>query len=169
MIITEGRLTVRWYGAADLPRLVDLFRACFPSQKWVEESFIAFLGKRHDGSNDRFPKGSTNVVKVLTGSDDEVYGALLYTFWDGEDAACVIRRLAIWPDYRRRGLGRHIVNHLVGRRSPMRVPLITARVHERYWEAQALLKNAGFVFRGNEPRQLCKDGSEYYTFRMRRQ
>lgn len=169
MIIQEGRLTVRWHAPADLPRLADLLHACFPDEAWSEESINAFRSKRHKGGrNSRFPKGATNAVKLLTDTSDEIYGAMLYTLWDGPTATCVVRRVAVWPDYRRRGLGLNLLNHVVGKRAAIRVPLVTARVNEHYLEAQMLLKHAGFVFNPHEKREVAADKSEYFVFRRSR-
>lgn len=168
MIIQEGRLTIRWYGPADLERLTDLLSACFPDETWTPEALDDFRAKRHNGRNKRFPKGATNAVKILTDNGDEIYGAMLYTMWDGPKSACVVRRLAVWPDYRRRGLGRFLLNHVIGKRAPVRVPIVIARVHERHAEAQMLLKNAGFLFDPHEEREIADDRGEYYMFRRPR-
>lgn len=168
MIIQEGRLSIRWYGPTDLTRLTDLLNACFPDENWTVSDLDAFRSKRHTGKNKRFPKGATNAVKLLTDNGDEIYGAMLYTMWDGPKSACVVRRLAVWPDYRRRGLGRFMLNHVIGKRAPVRVPIVIARVHEAYWEAQLLLKNADFLFDGEEEREIAEDKGQYYMFRRPR-
>lgn len=114
MIIAEGRLRLRWFHPGDVPQLVDLHLACYRQEHWGGGDFQRFVDNA----------GRNNVVKVLAGDDGTVYGSLLYTVRAGDIR---VRRVAVWPDYRRRGLGTFMVHVLTGRRSPVRQPLVTAK------------------------------------------
>lgn len=158
MVIPEGRLVVRWFRPADALQLADLHACCFRREAWRPADFQAFLDA----------PGRRNVVKVLTGEDSgTVYGGLLYTL---EEDACRLRRAAVWPDFRRRGLGRFMVHAAVGPRSPMRRRTVSARVREGNHAAALFLRDGlGFAFDPTRPRATDADtGEEYYEFTLDR-
>lgn len=123
MIITEGKLTMRWAKAPDFDQLADLLRACYPADRWTPADLLRFAEHKNP-----------NVVKILVDDKAVVYGGLLYTV----DDVVRVRRVAVWPDYRRKGLGRHMVNFLTGPRSPLR--------RTRFSAALAFANSTGATF-----------------------
>lgn len=153
MIIAEGRLSIEWYKPGHLEQLRDLHRCCFPREQWKRDDFVRFVDNK---------TGRNNVVKVLIDEKDVVYGSLLYTL---DAQSCRIRRVAVWPDYRRRGLATFLLNSLCGPLSPVRRRLFLARVHETNTDAQLFLKDGmGFQFDPQRPRSKDDAGKDYYEF-----
>lgn len=156
MIIAEGRLSLSWLKPADLSQLRDLHRCCYSGEKWTVADFNRFQHK----------EGRTNVVKVLKDESGVVYASLLYTL---EPDLCRLRRIAVWPDYRRQGLARFMVNSLCSVHSPVRRKKFTARVLETNTAAQMFLSQGmGFEFDAKRPREKNEAGLCYYEFDFER-
>ncbi len=132
MISSEGRLRLRWVDPADLEQLVDLYRACLPGEGWTAEDFYKFVGNR---------TGRVNVAKSLVDDKGTVHGSLLYTVTTDE---VLIRRINVWPDNRREGLGSFMLNSLVGPRSPVRQAVVAAKVHNKNAVARMFFHSLGF-------------------------
>lgn len=153
MIIAEGRLTLRWMEPHDLPQLVDLFRCCYSSEAWTMKDFETFRDKAT----------RKNLVKCLCDEAGVVYGAILLSMHDPE--LCRIRRVAVWPDYRRMGLATFMLHTICGPRSHTKRQNFAARVRETNLPAIKLLRERmGFVFdqkkRERDPARDC----DYYEF-----
>jgi GNAT superfamily N-acetyltransferase len=154
VIIAEGRLSVKWYEPVHIDQLRDLHRCCFPAEQWKRGDFQKFVDNR---------SGRNNVVKVLVDERETVYGSMLYTL---DAASCRFRRVAVWPDYRRRGLGAFMLNSLCGPTSPFQRKLFLARVREDNAVAQLFFRDGmGFQFDPERPREKA-EGTEldYYEF-----
>lgn len=153
MITGEGRLAVKWYGPAHVEQLRDLHRCCFAREQWTRSDFQKFVDK----------PGRSGVVKVLVDEKEIVYGSLLYTM---DADSCRIRRVAVWPDFRRAGLASFMVNSLCGRLSPVRRKLFLARVREDNKPAQLFLRDGmGFQFDPARLRDRDEEtGFDYYEF-----
>lgn len=156
-MIPEGRLTVEWYGEKHLDQLRDLYRACYPAEEWLPEDFVRFVTARRPGGR--------NVGKILTGPDGTVYGSVLYTL---TDTACVIRRLAVWPDFRRRGLGSYVLNSLCGPTALLRRKTFAARARSDNLDAILFLTRFGFKTDPAAARTKTPDGAEYHVFTYRK-
>lgn len=152
MIIGEGRLSVKWFEPAHLEQLCELHRCCFSREQWRRADFQRFVDK----------PGRSGVVKVVVDDRQTVYGSLLYTM---DADSCCIRRVAVWPDYRRQGLASFAVNSLCGPLSPVRRRLFLARVREDNVPAQLFFRDGmGFQFDPDRPRRQTEDGKDYYEF-----
>lgn len=154
MIIAEGRLSLGWHKPAHLEQLHDLHRCCFPKENWTVDDFSKFASPR---------SGRTNVLKTLVDDRDTVYGSLLYTL-DGQ--SCRVRRLAVWPDFRRQGMAAFMMNSLCGPLSPIRRKLFMARVRENNLVAQMFFKNGmGFQFDPLRERERDEEQKvDFYEF-----
>lgn len=148
MIRSEGQLRLRWVEPEDLPQLVDLHRACVPREAWTAEDFYKFIGNHSD---------RVNVVKALVDAEGVVHGSLLYTVSADEVR---IRRINVWPDNRREGIGTFMLESLIGPRSPVRQPLITAKVDNRNATAQVFFYARGF----REDESVEEKGHKRYEF-----
>lgn len=138
MIISEGRLCLRWVSETDTDQLVDLLRACLGREGWTRADLTKFMNS----------PARRNVIKVLTDDRAVVYGTLMYSLtpWLAR-----VRRVAVWPDYRRRGLGAFMVNALVSARSPLKQPVVTAKVKAGDEPARLFFEGGmGFVPAGDE-------------------
>jgi GNAT superfamily N-acetyltransferase len=134
---TEDALCVRWADRpGDLVQLEFLLHRGFPDEAWTEDDLRRFRRKQ-----DR-----NNVVKVLSGADDEpdadnVFGGLLYTV---EPTKVRVRRIVIAEEYRGRGYGAFLLNTLIGPRSAVRRRFYEARVPEEETGAHLFFGSAGF-------------------------
>lgn len=132
MIINEGRVVLGWATHAQGSDLADLFRCCYGPERWTAADFARF--------SDRTDRN--NVCKTLTEDGGAVVlGAILYTL--AEDV-CRVRRVAVWPDYRRRGLGAFMLNTLIGRNSPIRRRRFEATIRADNDAGQQFLESFGF-------------------------
>jgi ribosomal protein S18 acetylase RimI-like enzyme len=150
-----GWLGVVWYDHLDPCRLAEIHARCFPDEHWAPEDF-----KRFANSTCR-----TNVVRGLVDPGGLAWGTLLYTL---TPRGCRLRRLAVWPEEQRRGLGAYLLGTLVWPRGPARGRLFTARVREADAAAQLLLRKLGFAFDPAAPREKAAGGQDYYEFSYQR-
>ncbi len=132
MIISEGRVKTEWFRPAHTEQLFDLFRCAYAREAWARADFARFAGAEH----------RSNVLKALTDDRGTVYGAVLYTL---EPDACRVRRVAVWPDYRRRGLGAFMVNTLCGPQALIRRKVFNARVATDDAVGRAFATHLGFA------------------------
>lgn len=149
-MVAVEQLSVDWASALHYDQIVRLFAFCMPSEKWTVEDLEAFSGR---------PK-TNNTIKVLLSEGKFVHGAMLYTrasdIWR-------LRRIAVWPKYQRLGLGSTLLSSLCrphfGRRR------VTTRVRENNTAAVLFLRQFGFKFDPDRPRELDADGeTEFYEF-----
>ena len=96
MTIGNDEAVVRWIEEKDHPQILDLMLCGYRSEEWTAKDLQKFLHATNRRNN----------VKVLAVEDGTVYGVLMYTLGTG---TCTVRRLAVWPDYRRRGLAQYLL------------------------------------------------------------
>lgn len=151
MLTRHTAPAARFFAPEFAEEAVDLFRCCYPRQAWTADDFTRFMDK----------KPGNNVVKVITAeSDGTVYAAVLYSLTAKE---CRIRRLAVWPDYRRQGLATFAINYGAGLATHGRRSLFTAYVPENAVEAQLLFRELGFACDPTQGRR-DPDKTTYYLF-----
>lgn len=160
MIIAEGRLSLVWAGPDHTQQLRDLHRCCFPAENWTPQDFRRFA--EQPGGN-----GRKNVVKTLVDEAGMVYGSLLYTML-ADAETCRVRRVAVWPDYRRRGLAAFMLNSVCGPLSPVRRRRFVARVRESNLDAQLFFSTGmKFAFDWQAERERDEErGESYYEFTL---
>lgn len=151
MIITEGRVELRWFRPGDLQQMVALHAQGYPQETWTEEDFYKFIDKREG-----------QVVKVLV-CGNLVCGTLLYSV-PGHLHVCALRRITVLERLRRQGLGLWAVNAVAGRRGTITRNHFIARVRDDNLPGQLLLRKAGFQFDNKRKRELTPDEKEYYVF-----
>lgn len=154
----DGCLVVRWQERPeDLPRLEELFAACFPKRLWSEEFFHQF----------KWCQEANNCIKVLVneypdGSEDsELLGAYLYTC---EQTVVRLKWVAVHPAWRRRGIGAYMLSFLIGTRSGVRRKLFTADVAIDDVAAQMFFKSQGFKVPPRTSETRDDDGHQVLRF-----
>lgn len=139
MIIPEGRLVVRWYDPSDLPQLHALHVDCWPHEPWPGSDLDDF--RKHTGK-----------IKILAGEPGSacagtVLGSMLYS---GGPKQCRLERLAIRRSHRRQGLGRFLLNTLIGPRNPSHCRVVEVLVPEYDLDAQLFFRSLGFTARSGK-------------------
>lgn len=120
-------------------------RVCFPDECWRPEDL------------DRFADRPGQVIKAIVTEDGTVIGSLLYRLTDSK---LVLRRVAVLPPYRRRGVAHAALTTLTGRSNPLRRGLYLARVREHNVPVQRLLAGLGFRCEHTEPRAFPYAGAD---------
>jgi ribosomal-protein-alanine N-acetyltransferase len=92
---------IRWKIRRDLPEVLDIEHASFP-QPWGEEDFIRCLRNR-------------NCIGMVAEYSEKVVGFMVYELLKGQ---LRIMNFAVHPAYRRRGIGRAMIEKLKSKLSP---------------------------------------------------
>ena len=118
---------VRWMLQRHMPEVLAIENASFEFP-WTESEFLACVRQR-------------NCVGLVAEVDDRVVGYVIY-----EMAKSKIRllNLAVAPEWRRRGVGRHLVQKLVNKLSLQKRNRITLEVRETNLPAQLFFRSLGF-------------------------
>jgi ribosomal protein S18 acetylase RimI-like enzyme len=155
MPFTPALLVLRWWSPRDMDQLEALYQASFPDENWNREDLCRFANEqRHN-----------NIIKVLVDASDPgtPLGTLAYTL-DGT-GTCRVRRFAVCPEHRRRGLATRMLRSITVQAGPLRRwHTVTARVREHLWIAQKTLVRAGFTFDPTRQRERDEEGRDYYVF-----
>lgn len=126
---------------SDVPTVVALDKLCFPSA-WSQESYLRELRNRT----------SHYVVARLEQAIIGFAGMWLI----GDEAH--ISTLAVHPCYRRRGLAKRLLVHLLGTAEQAGASEVTLEVREKNAAARALYESFGFVSRSFIPRYYGDTG-----------
>lgn len=118
---------VRWMLQRHMPEVLGIENASFEFP-WTESEFLACVRQR-------------NCVGLVAEVDDQVVGYMIY-----EMAKSKIRllNLAVRPEWRRRGVGRYLVQRLVNKLSLQKRNRITLEVRETNLPAQLFFRSLGF-------------------------
>lgn len=143
-------IRVRAYEPDDLPAMVAAHAACYPNEHWAADDFRDFCNRpcqRH-------------AQVILAGQ--EVAGTLLYQL---ETGVVLVRRLAVAPAFRRRGVGRAAFVALAASRAGQRRGRFEVRLRDDNRDGQLFLRALGFrchaVTRG-----VYADGADAYEFAL---
>ncbi len=118
---------VRWMLQRHMPEVLGIENASFEFP-WTEAEFVACVRQR-------------NCVGLVAEVDDKVVGYMIY-----EMAKSKIRllNLAVSPEWRRRGVGRYLVQKLINKLSLQKRNRITLEVRETNLPAQLFFRSLGF-------------------------
>lgn len=118
---------IRWMIRRDMPAVLGIEACCFEFA-WTEEDFIRCLRQR-------------NCIGMVAEADGDVVGFMIYEL---HKTRLHILNFAVDPDYRRRGVGRSMLEKLLGKLSHERRNRIMLEVRETNLDAQLFFKNLGF-------------------------
>lgn len=129
---------IRWLLRRDMPEVLAIEKASFEFQ-WSEEDFIRCLRQRN----------CIGMVAEIAppgrrpGIDEHgpIAGFFIYELHRNR---LHVLNFAVHPDYRRKGVGRAMVNKLVSKLSPDRRTRIMLEVRETNLQAQFFFKEMGF-------------------------
>lgn len=118
---------IRWMIRRDMNEVLEIENRSFEFA-WSEEDFIRCLRQR-------------NCIGMVAEHDDRVVGCMIYEL---HKSRLHILNFAVDPRYRRQGVGRQMVQKLVGKLSPLRRTRILLEVRETNLAAQLFFRTQGF-------------------------
>jgi [ribosomal protein S18]-alanine N-acetyltransferase len=121
------RVHIRWMIRRDMPEVLDIERESFEFP-WFEEDFIRCLRQR-------------NCIGMVAEFDERVVGFMIYEL---HKSRLHILNFAVADEFRQRGVGRQMVDKLVGKLSSQRRTRISLEVRETNLPAQLFFKSVGF-------------------------
>lgn len=122
--LTKGNLDAVW----------ELEQICFPEDPWGRISFENELNQDHSVFLVAYDEEENMVVG---------YGGVWFQYDVGD-----VTNLAVHPDYRREGIGRKLLELLIGLCCERGMQAITLEVRETNTAAQKLYEGAGFTVSG---------------------
>jgi ribosomal-protein-alanine N-acetyltransferase len=123
----QVRVHIRWMIRRDMAEVLDIERVSFEFP-WFEEDFIRCLRQR-------------NCIGMVAEHGERVVGFMIYEL---HKTRLHILNFAVAPEFRRRGVGRQMIEKLVGKLSSQRRTRITLEVRETNLPAQLFFKSALF-------------------------
>jgi ribosomal-protein-alanine N-acetyltransferase len=123
----QVRVHIRWMIRRDMAEVLDIERVSFEFP-WFEEDFIRCLRQR-------------NCIGMVAEHGERVVGFMIYEL---HKTRLHILNFAVAPEFRRRGVGRQMIEKLVGKLSSQRRTRITLEVRETNLPAQLFFKSAEF-------------------------
>jgi [ribosomal protein S18]-alanine N-acetyltransferase len=121
------RVHIRWMIRRDMAEVLDIERASFEFP-WFEEEFIRCLRQR-------------NCIGMVAEHAERVVGFMIYEL---HKTRLHILNFSVAPDVRRRGVGRQMIDKLLGKLSSQRRTRITLEVRETNLAAQIFFRENGF-------------------------
>ncbi len=123
----QVRVHIRWMIRRDMAEVLDIERGSFEFP-WFEEDFIRCLRQR-------------NCIGMVAEHGERVVGFMIYEL---HKTRLHILNFAVAPEFRHRGVGRQMIEKLLGKLSSQRRVRITLEVRETNLAAQLFFKAAGF-------------------------
>jgi len=124
---SQLRVHIRWMIRRDMPEVLDIERASFEFP-WFEEDFIRCLRQR-------------NCIGMVAEHAERVVGFMIYEL---HKTRLHILNFAVSNNLRRRGVGRQMIDKLVGKLSSQRRTEITLEVRETNLAAQIFFRESSF-------------------------
>lgn len=121
------RVHIRWMIRRDMSEVLGIERSSFEFP-WSEDDFIRCLRQR-------------NCIGMVAEYDGQVVGCMVYELHKNR---LHILNFAVHMDFRRSGVGKQMLNKLIGKLSPQRRSRILLEVRETNLVAQLFFRSVGF-------------------------
>jgi ribosomal-protein-alanine N-acetyltransferase len=121
------RVHIRWMIRRDMPEVLAIEQASFEFP-WFEEEFVRCLRQR-------------NCIGMVAEHAERVVGFMIYEL---HKTRLHILNFSVASDVRRRGVGRQMIDKLLGKLSSQRRTRITLEVRETNLAAQLFFRASGF-------------------------
>lgn len=118
---------IRWMIRRDMMEVLEIERGCFEFP-WSEEDFIRCLRQR-------------NCIGMVAEHAERVAGFMIYELHRNR---LHILNFSVSPEFRRRGVGRQMVDKLIGKLSSQRRNRVVLEVRETNLAAQLFFRDLGF-------------------------
>jgi ribosomal-protein-alanine N-acetyltransferase len=119
-------ISIRWMIRRDLPEILEIEAASY-EQPWTEELFLAELKRR-------------DCIGMVAEHDDRIVGFMVYEL---HKSGIEVLNLAVHPECRGYGVGRRMINKLMGKLSQGRRVLLGLFVRESNLGACRFLRAIG--------------------------
>lgn len=119
---------IRWMIRRDMPEVLAIEEACQLDFPWDEKAF-------KDCENSR------DVIRMVAEVDERVVGFMVY---ETHQSRIHLLNLNVHPSMWRRGVGRRMVEKLIGKLSAQRRTRITAEISETNLDAHLFFRAMGF-------------------------
>lgn len=137
---------VRWMIRRDMQAVLDIEYRSFEFP-WSQDDFTQALRQR-------------NCIGMVVEQDERILGYMVYELYAKRIS---LLSIATAPDALRQGVGRMMIDKLVGKLSPMRRSQIDADVRESNLGAQLFFKACGFIA-DKVSRDHYENGEDAYQF-----
>ncbi len=124
----EINVHIRWMIRRDMPEVLGIENGSFEFS-WSEDDFIRCLRQR-------------NCIGMVAEYDERVVGFMIYELHKNQ---LHVLNFAVRPDIRRRGVGRQMVEKLIGKLSQQRRNRVLLEIRETNLAAQVFFRNLGFM------------------------
>ena len=123
----EVGVHIRWMIRRDMPEVNSIEQNSFEFP-WTEKDFFRCLRGR-------------NCIGMVAEHDEEVVGFMIYELHNNQ---LHILNFAVRPDFRRRNVGRQMIQKLIGKLSQQRRNRIVLEIRETNLAAQLFFQKLGF-------------------------
>jgi [ribosomal protein S18]-alanine N-acetyltransferase len=147
---TKNDCHIRWMIRRDMPEVLAIEEACFAWDAWSEETFFSMLRQR-------------NCIAMLAEHEGRIAGYMVYEL---HKTRIEIVNFAVAPEFRRRGVGRAMIDKLKAKLSSERRTMLAANVGESNIGGHLFLRAMGFMAKGIE-HGFYDDGADAYRFVFR--
>lgn len=125
--IDRQTLFLRWMIRRDMEEVLEIERRCFDNP-WNLDDFLHALRHR-------------NVIGMVAESDNVIRGFMIYSL---QKHSITLANIAVPPELHRCGIGRILVDKLVGKLTKQRRNRINAFVRDKNLSAQQFFRSIGF-------------------------
>jgi [ribosomal protein S18]-alanine N-acetyltransferase len=112
---------------SDLPSVL-LVDSQYPSEQWTEDDFFSYLRQRH-------------CIGMVAELDGQIVGLMVYEIFK---LYINVKRFRVHPDFTRRGIGRAMMESMIGKLSFQGRNRVRIDVPESYLDGHLFLKAMGF-------------------------
>lgn len=141
------RVHIRWMIRRDMSEVLDIENKCFEFP-WTEDDFIRCLRQR-------------NCIGMVAEHDDRVMGYMIYALFD---KSIHLLNFAVCKAFHRRGVGRQLVDKMVGKLSHLRRNKICLEIRDSNIDAQKFFSKCGFLAKQIMPQFYQETDDDAYTF-----
>lgn len=124
---SEDKVHIRWLIRRDMPEVLAIEGESFEFP-WTEDDFTRCLRQR-------------NCIGMAAECDDEIVGFMIYELYK---TRLHLLNFAVAESHRRRGVGRQMIEKLVGKLSLQRRTRVMLEVRETNLAAQLFFRSCGF-------------------------
>jgi len=124
---SQVRVHIRWMIRRDMNDVLEIERGGF-EYPWSEDDFVRCLRQR-------------NCIGMVAEIDDRVVGFMIYEL---HRSRLHVVNFAVHPEFRRQGIGRQMIDKLIGKLSAQRRNRIMLEVRETNLPAQLFFRECGF-------------------------